>query len=156
MGVKVSDLFPEKTFIPINGVNVELHPLSLTQIIHLLTIYRQDLIIMFADSAEGSLNLVSLVATAPVMAADIIAFGINAEDQIADIRDLPGFTQVELLAGVWAASVPDPKKLMSLLSGAMAGLQKVGISPSLEQEPDSTPPDTTLETLPEAVPESTT
>ena len=155
MAVKVSDLFPKKTSLPINGVDVEIHPLSLEQIIRLLTIYRQDLIMMFADSVQGSLNLVTLVATAPIMAADIIAFGLDAEDQTADIRALPGFTQVEILAAIWTASVPDPKKLMALLSGAMAGLQTVGVNPNLNEE-EPTPASTGSITILETAPESTT
>ena len=155
MGVKVSDLFPTVDIVKVNNVPVEVHPLSLVEIIQLLTIYRQDLIMMFADSAEGTLNMVTLVATAPNMAADIIAFGIQAEDQYEDIKKLPGFTQVELLAAIWKASVPDPKKLMSLLSGAMAGLQSEGISPKLGQESEISPPSTESAPQQEAVPEPT-
>lgn len=155
MGVKVSDLFPVIKTVEINGVPVEAHPLSLVQIVQLLTIYRHDLIMMFADSAEGTLNMVTLVATVPNMAADIIAFGIKAEDQYEDIKQLPGFTQVEILAAVWEASVPDPKKLMSLLSGAMAGLQAQGISPSINQEKETSPQVIESPTPSESAPEPT-
>jgi hypothetical protein len=134
MAIIVSDLFPQSRIITVNNKPVEVNALTLEQVVQLLAIYKQELILMFADSVDGNLNLITLVATAPAMVADLIAYGIGAEDQKKDIAKLPAFIQVEILAAVWEVSIPDPKKLMSLLLGAMAGLQQVGVNPNLESE----------------------
>ncbi len=134
MGIKVSDLFAISRVIKVSGKSIEIHPLSLEQIIKLLTIYREDIIMMFSDSVNGELNMVTMVVTAPRLVADIISYGINAEDQVDDIMKLPGFTQVEILAEVWKISIPEPKKLLNLLSEAMAGMQGIGVNPSLPSE----------------------
>ena len=94
---------------------------------------------MFSDSLSGDLNMVTMVATAPRLVADIIAYGMNADDQVNDIMQIPGFTQVELLAEIWKVSIPEPKKLFSLLSEAMGGLSGAGINPSLPSV-EPTPP----------------
>jgi len=131
MAIKVSDLFAISKTVSIGGKDVTIQPLTLEQIIKLLTIYREEIILMFSDSLSGELNMVTMVATAPRLVADIISYGIDAEDQVEDIMKLPGFTQVELLAEIWKVSIPEPKKLFSLLSEAMAGMQGAGINPSL-------------------------
>ena len=149
MALRVSDLFVIAKKVTIGNVDVEIRPLTLEQIIRLLTVYREDIITMFSDTVSGELNMITLVATAPRMVADILAFGMDADGQQNDIMKLPGFTQVELLAEVWKVSIPEPKKLYSLLSGAMAGLQQAGINPALPSE--ETTQDTTESTIPTAV-----
>jgi hypothetical protein len=145
MAVKISDLLSIPTKVTVNGTLVEVSPLTLEQIVKLLAVYRYDLVVMFSDTVSGDLNLITLVATAPRMVADILAYGMGADGQQEDILKLPGFTQVELLAEIWKVSVPDPKKLMSLLLGAMEGLHAVGLSPSLQEE-EPTPQLTELPT----------
>lgn len=141
MGIKISELFAVTKTIKVAGKDVELQPLTLEQIIKLLTIYREEIIMMFSDSLQGELNMVTMVATAPRMVADIIAYGLGAEDQIQDIMKLPGFTQVELLAEIWKVSIPEPKKLFSLLSEAMEGMQGAGVNASLpSQNQENIPP----------------
>lgn len=142
MGIKISELFAVTKTIKVAGKDVELQPLTLEQIIKLLTIYREEIIMMFSDSLQGELNMVTMVATAPRMVADIIAYGLNAEDQVQDIMKLPGFTQVELLAEIWKVSIPEPKKLFSLLSEAMAGMQGAGVNASLPSQNQETIPQT--------------
>ena len=150
MGIKISELFAVTKTIKVAGKDVELQPLTLEQIIKLLTIYREEIIMMFSDSLQGELNMVTMVATAPRMVADIIAYGLNAEDQVQDIMKLPGFTQVELLAEIWKVSIPEPKKLFSLLSEAMAGMQGAGVNASLpSQNQETTPPTLPIQTAPE-------
>ena len=151
MAIKVTDLLPQPSYITIGASKVEVKPLTLEQIIKLLSVYRYDLIVMFSDTAEGNLNLITLVMTAPRMVADIIAYGIDADGQQEDIIKLPAVSQVELLAEIWKVSVPEPKKLMSLLSQVMAGLQQVGISPSLQNE-DTTPQNTEVPAPPVEAP----
>ena len=155
MAIKVSDLFVLAKTITVGGKNIEIRPLSLEEVIRLLTIYREDIVTMFSDTVSGELNMITLVATAPRMVADILAYGMDADGQQNDIMKLPGFTQVEILAEVWKVSVPEPKKLLSLLLGAMEGLQQVGISPALPSA-EVIPPITESQTPVEPVPPSTT
>lgn len=148
MAIKVSELFAINKVIKVSGKDVEIQPLSLEQIVKLLAIYREEIIMMFSDSLSGELNMVTMVATAPRLVADIIAYGMNADDQVDDIMKLPGFTQVELLAEIWKVSIPEPKKLFSLLSEAMAGLSGAGISPSLPSV-ETTPQELPIQKEPE-------
>lgn|ERR1035437_2292108 len=134
MAIKVSELFAINKTIVVSGKSIEIQPLSLEQIVKLLAIYREEIIMMFSDSLSGELNMVTMVATAPRLVADIIAYGMDADDQVNDIMKLPGFTQVELLAEIWKVSIPEPKKLFSLLSEAMGGLNGAEINPSLPSE----------------------
>ena len=90
MAIKVSDLFAISKTVSIGGKDVTIQPLTLEQIIKLLTIYREEIILMFSDSLSGELNMVTMVATAPRLVADIISYGIDAEDQVNDIMKLPG------------------------------------------------------------------
>lgn len=155
MAIKVSDLFAINKIIKVSGKDVEIHPLSLEQIVKLLAIYREEIIMMFSDSLTGDLNMITMVATAPRLVADIIAYGMDADDQVNDIMKLPGFTQVELLAEIWKVSIPEPKKLFSLLSEAMAGLNGVGVNPSLPSQ-ESIPQSSELTNQKEPEQQSTT
>ena len=149
MGVKISALLPKPARVEINAESsVEVYPLTLSEITGLITEHRDGMATLFAGAQQGDLSKV--VEQFPVLVRDLIAKAarIDEPEEIALIPDLPGGVQVSLLLEAWRLTVPQPKKLVELLSMALGQLRELGVVPQESPVPTARQP------IPDYVPPS--
>ena len=123
MAVKISDLVPKKISISVGESSLEVACLGLAQMTTLIENYKEPLLQLIASSGSGNVDFAALLTTAPDMVVSLIALGADAVGQEDDIRLLPVGVQIEAAAAIWQLSVPDVKKLVSVLSTVLAQMQ---------------------------------
>lgn len=124
MAVKISDLLPKKIPVQIaEGVTLDVGPINLQGITQLIQEFREPIAQLVNSSVGGAPDFSVLAQNAPNMLIKMIAMGADAVGQEEDIAQLPFGVQVTAAAAIWEASVPDVKKLLSVLSTVMAQLQ---------------------------------
>lgn len=142
--VKIADLLPQPEKVEVSpGKFLEVHHLSLEEIVKLFWVYQNTFLAIYAEGTNAKPNYEPIMLAAPDMVADIIAIGAGAVGQEEDIKRLPGTVQLIALRKIWAMSVPDPKKLQESLSGVMGELRRLSSQQETEgaQNPPLTPPD---------------
>lgn len=126
MAVKISELLPPKEKIEIcPGATLDIGAINLMGITKLIKEFSEPLGKLVSSSTGGQPDFSELLATAPDMVAAMIAMGADAEGQEDDIKLLPFGAQVTAAARVWELSVPEPKKLLSVLSTVLGQLKPV-------------------------------
>lgn len=124
--VRIADLLPQPEQVEVvPGKYLEVHHLTLEQIVKLFWTYQDTFLAIYAEGLNGKPNYEPILLAAPHMVADIIAMGTDAVGQEEDILRLPGTVLLVALRKIWAMSVPDPKKLQESLSGVMAELRRL-------------------------------
>lgn len=68
--------------------------------------------------SNESVDFSKIVVTAPDLVATIICMATNTEGEEAIAKSFPVWLQIEALTAIWEETVPDLKKLTSLLSEA--------------------------------------
>jgi len=119
VAVVVKDLLPQPIKVVLGSASVSAHGLDLEQTVRLMAEYKDPLAAFFSTN---KMDFTMLIATAPKLVAEIIALGIDAEGQEADIRKMPVQMQIDLLTAVWEQSVPNVKNLLASLQRASASL----------------------------------
>jgi hypothetical protein len=96
--------------------------LSLKDISLLVSNYEQTFVEFFASALNPeNVRWDRLLTAAPLMACDIISLAgdIDADDRIL-VSELPLGVQVEILEKVWGLTVPNAKKLRSVVDAVIA------------------------------------
>lgn len=119
MAVKISDLLPKPAEIPVGVGSLTVVALDLEAIVQVLMNYREQILHLIATAQNGKPDFAGVLKDAPDMVATIIAHAADAVGQEADIRKLPGTSQLMAMAEIWKLSVPDVKKFLDSLSGVM-------------------------------------
>jgi hypothetical protein len=122
------------------GVHLNIRPLNLEEMV-LLVAEHQDVFIKLYTSAVESkgenLDIGPVLLAAPDVCAKIIAMAADEEDlaeAAAHIQHNMSVTvQLIALVEIWKASVPDPKKALSLVSQVMAQLRQLSVSDSAKE-----------------------
>lgn len=121
MPVKISSLLPKKIQIDTGNGMLEVGSINLAGIVTLIQDFKEPLLQLFKGSGpNGQPDFIALGKDAPAMIVTIIAMGANAVGQEEDIAQLPLGVQITAAAEIWAQSVPEPKKLLSVLSTVLA------------------------------------
>lgn len=117
MGVKISELLPKPALIDTGTGEFSVHALDLKEIVELITEYREGMAMLFDGGMAGK-DLTPVVAKAPFMVRDIIAKAADVDDpeEVNAIEHLPGTVQLVALMEIWKLTVPQPKKMLQLLS----------------------------------------
>lgn len=123
MAVKISSLLPKKTEVDTGNGMLEVGSIDLVGITKLIRNFKEPLMALFSSGSSGKPDFAALSVSAPDMIIAIIALGADAEGQEEDIKKLPVGVQIIAAAEVWAQSVPDAKKLLSVLSMVLAQLK---------------------------------
>lgn len=132
--ISIADLLPKPREVEISeGVVLEVHGVTLEQMVQLLWAYREAFLGMYAAGQTTKINYASLVVAAPDLVASVIAMGTSTEGQEADIKRLPPTSQIVAVTQIWEISVPDPKKLIASLLTVMEGLKKVSTQPQIKE-----------------------
>ena len=120
MAVIIKDLLPAPVFIEVQkDKGFDVRGLRMDETIDLLTRYQKPLAAFFGSS---NLDFELLLADAPKLCAEVIAFCADAKGQEDDIMLLPPQSQIEALMAIWELSVPNVKKLLASLQKASASL----------------------------------
>lgn len=140
MAVKISDLLPKKVEVDTGNGMLEVGPINLEGITTLIQNYREPLTALVNSSMGGKPNFTVLAESAPDLIVSMIAMGADAIGQEDDIKQLPFAVQVTAAASIWEVSVPDVKKLLSVLSTVLAQLRPESNVPAIPvtSEPSST------------------
>ncbi len=121
MAVKISDLLPAKVKVDTGNGMLEVSSINLKGITTLIQNFKEPLIQLFTSGQGGGTpDFLGIATHAPDMIVAIIAMGADAEGQEEDIAKLGLSTQILAAAEIWALSVPEPKKLLSVLSTVLA------------------------------------
>lgn len=125
--VRLRDLFPLRDTVSlIDGAEpVEIRPVRLPEIVRLVGKYGDAFVALYNESQQENPSYENFIATVPDLVADIICMGAEMHDQRDDVVNLPPGPQLQLLARIWALSVPDPKKLIESLSTLMAQAKRL-------------------------------
>lgn len=123
MAVKISDLLPKKTSIDTGNGNLEVGAITLQGITTLIQNYRDPIMQLIATGSKGNPDFSVLVVSAPNMIRDMIAMGADAVGQEDDIEKLSFSVQAIAAAKIWEVSVPDVKKLISVLSTVLGQIK---------------------------------
>lgn len=152
MAVVIADLLPEPVRVNIGKGEITLRGIPLSNIVGLLINHKDEVATFFVDN---NFNAHNILATAPEMAIEIMAIGMDAVGQEDDIAQIPAGAQIEILLGLWALSVPDVKKLRDALLGVMASISldpKSAIADLSTNTSESTLPKPSSSSSVEAIP----
>jgi len=122
----IADLLPLPVNVNLGRGNLEVTGVPLDKLVRLLGVYQNEIGQMYDEykSNGNKIPFERVLFLFPEMVASIIAIAGDSEGQEADIRKIAGPAQVEALMAIWKLTVPDAKKLQSLLSEVMALLPK--------------------------------
>jgi hypothetical protein len=140
MGIKIADLLAKPETVEVApGVPLDLHPLSLLQIVELMMNHQHAFVSLYAEAQKKEPNYTQFLLAAPDFIAQVIKMGTDAEDDLDVIKRLPGTVQLIAIQKIYKLSVPDAKKLQELLSEATAALRQLGKNASarIEQQPQA-------------------
>jgi hypothetical protein len=118
----IADLLPLPEKINIGRGTIDVTGIPLNKLVRLLGVYQNEAGQLYEEYKQNG-NKVPyerVLFLFPEMVASIIAIASDAEGQEADVRKIAGPTQIEALMAIWKLTVPDAKKLQSLLSEVMA------------------------------------
>lgn len=126
MAIKIADLLQLETQVELQpGVSVPVRALTLQEMMKLLVGARETFVALYSQGVSGSSDsLAPFLLAAPDLVVKIVALGLGAEGQEADIAKLAPTVQLIALNEIWKLSVPDPKKAQELLSEVTAQLKK--------------------------------
>lgn len=134
MSIRISDLLPRKISVDTGNGAMEVKPLNLQEITTLIQNFRGPILSLVESSSSGNPDFAGLMTNAPEMVVALIAMGADAVGQEDDIKQLPFAVQITAAAAIWESSVPDAKKLLSVLSTVMAQLRPAAAIPALTEE----------------------
>lgn len=138
MGVKISELLPKPVDVDAGIGTFQVRALNMKELVQLIVDHREGMVALFDGGMAGDLS--RFVDEAPDLSRDIIALsaGVTDSEEIEAIEQLPGTVQLVALLEIWRLTVPQPKKLVELLSAlrtqvekakVVAETQKVGPAP---------------------------
>lgn len=112
----IADLLPLPVEVNIGRGNIAVRGLTLEELARVVLIYGKPLAqLLESAQGEGMPDYTGIVAAAPEMVVHLIAMASDTEGQEEMIRKIPGAAQIECLKAIFDLTVPDPKKLYSLL-----------------------------------------
>jgi len=124
-------------------VEISIHPLSFDQILHLMTEYRSEFLAMYGQSQSKEQNekgWAGVLMSCPDVVAKVIAMSMGDIAMWEKVKTGMSAThQYTALKAIWGVSVPDPKALVELLSGATGLLQSFLQQSTLTQKTTSLP-----------------
>lgn len=137
MPVKISDLLPKRIEIEVGNGKMDVGPINLESIVKLIQNFRDPILHLITTGSKGTPDYSGMLAQSPAMVVQLIAMGADAVGQEDDIAKLPFGVQVTAAATIWEASVPEPKKLVDVLSAVMGQMRPNQPAPS---SPDTATP----------------
>lgn len=146
MTIRIADLIPLKESVEIaEGKFLDVNPISLPQIVQLIADHKEAFLSLYVSSQVSKPDYSLFLTVAPALVADVIAMGSNRQDEIKDIKRMPGTVQLIALEAIWRLSVPDAKKLGEVLKRVVASLQH--FKGTVEKETGGKPTSTDSSTI---------
>ena len=142
MAVRISEVLPNPEFVETGNGKFEVRGLPLTVLPTLIDKYKLEFARLLVLGGDEDPDYMGILNMAPQMAVDIIAYGAGVsdaqEDEIekAAIAKLPVGVQLIALEKIWRMTVPDPKKVRSLLS--RVGIELRGLVGELKRPESAT------------------
>lgn len=133
MKLRIADMLPVSKEITLGMGTVVAKPLGLTDIIRLLSKYREEFVALYVESQKEKPDFSLFAASSDLMVSEIIARALGRADELEDILALPGTVKVTLFSDVWLLSVPDPKKLVEAVAGVLGQLTRLRIELAARQ-----------------------
>lgn len=120
MSISIKELVPAVREVDLGRGKAPVYSLDVGQVAKLLTQYGSRLDTFFTDEKP---NVPEIIAALPEVSTQLIAMGLHAEGQEADVSSIPLASQIEILMTVWELSVPDLGNLKARLSGLMEAVK---------------------------------
>jgi len=127
MGVKISELLPKPVDVDAGTGTFQVRALNMKELVQLILDHRDGMVALFDGGMGGDLS--RFVDEAPDLARDIIALsaGVSDPEEVEAIEQLPGTVQLVAMLEIWRLTVPQPKKLIELLSALRTQVEKAKV-----------------------------
>ncbi len=121
--MKISALIPTEKQVELSKGSIGVKGLTLEQLSQIISKHEHIMVKVIRVLETGHYH--ALLEQAPELLIDVIAMGANAVDQKDDIRQLLAIDQLEIFAAVSVETLPDPKKLSTLMDLFAGSLNKL-------------------------------